>query len=110
MSVIVTPAKARPCPTSGPGHRGAGAPRRERLAGLRRARPGAKYNENRAFSPRKAAAAGYNRSLFQLLTQKIRYLADQWKINGISPPINELEPPYQAKNNGIRAGCENKKI
>src|SRR5271165_2987875 len=57
MSVIVTPAKARPCPTSGPGHRGAGAPRRERLAGLRRARPGAKYNENRAFSPRKATAA-----------------------------------------------------
>jgi hypothetical protein len=76
----------------------------------RRARPGAKYNEDRAFSPRKATAVGCNRSLFQLLTQKIRYLADQWKINGISPPINELEPPYQAKNNGIRAGCENKKI
>jgi hypothetical protein len=52
--------------------------------------PGAKYNENRAFSSQKATAARYNRSLFQRLAREIRYLADQWKINGIFSPINEF--------------------
>jgi hypothetical protein len=61
-----------------------------RLAGQGHASPGSKYNENRDFSPQRATAAGYNRSLFQLLTRKIRYLADQWKINGIFSPINEF--------------------
>jgi hypothetical protein len=43
----------------------------------------ARYNENRAFWPQKATVIGKNRSLFQPLARKIRYLADQWKINGI---------------------------
>jgi hypothetical protein len=38
-----------------------------------------------------------------MLTRQIRYLADQWKINGIFSPINELKAPYQPKNNGIGA-------
>jgi len=48
------------------------------------------YKENRAFSPQKAAATGKNRSLFQPLARQIRYLADQWKINGIFSSINEF--------------------
>jgi hypothetical protein len=48
------------------------------------------YNENRAFSPQKATAARYNRSLFQRVAREIRYLADQWKINGVFSPINEF--------------------
>jgi len=35
--------------------------------------PGAKYNENHAFSPQKATAAWHNRSLFQRLAREIRY-------------------------------------
>jgi hypothetical protein len=66
-----------------------------------------KCNENRAFRYQIAAAGRYNRSLFQWRTQKIRYLADQWNFNGILPPINEFKPPYQPKNNGVRAGREN---
>jgi len=51
---------------------------------------GAKYNENRAFCHQTATAARYNRSLFERLAQKIRYLADQWNFNGIFSPINEF--------------------
>jgi hypothetical protein len=58
-----------------------------------RAHPAAKCSENRAFSPEKATAIGKNRSLFQPLARKIRYLADQWKINGIFSPINEFFAP-----------------
>jgi hypothetical protein len=50
----------------------------------------ASYNENRAFSPQKATATGKNLSLFQPLARQIRYLADQWQINGIFSPINEF--------------------
>ena len=57
----------------------------------RRARPVlAQYSENRAFRHETVAAAGYNLSLFQWVTRQIRYLADQWKINGILSPINEF--------------------
>jgi hypothetical protein len=75
-------------------------------AGLRRVHRG-RNNENRAFSPQNGHIGRYSRLLFQPLTRQIRYLADQWKINGIFSPINELEPPYQPKNNGIRAGRKN---
>jgi hypothetical protein len=51
---------------------------------------GGEYNENRAFSPQKATAIGKNRSLFQALARQIRYLADQWEINGNFSPINEF--------------------
>jgi hypothetical protein len=51
---------------------------------------GGEYNENRAFSPQKATAMEKNISLFQRLARQIRYLADQWKINGIFSPINEF--------------------
>jgi hypothetical protein len=37
----------------------------------------AKYNENCAFCHEAATMSGYDRSLFQSLTKKIRYLADQ---------------------------------
>jgi hypothetical protein len=30
-----------------------------------------------------------------------------WRNNGILPPINEFARPYQSKNNGIYAACEN---
>jgi hypothetical protein len=60
------------------------------------------YNENRDFSPQNGYRGRYNRLLFQPLTQQIRYLAEQWEINGIFRPINELKRPYQPKNNGIR--------
>jgi hypothetical protein len=53
------------------------------LRGCGRIPLAAKYNENRAFSPQKATVVGKNRSLFQPLARQIRYLADQWKINGI---------------------------
>jgi hypothetical protein len=60
-----------------------------------------KYSENRAFCDETATAAGYNRSLFQSLTSQIRYLADQWKINGIFSPINE----FSGANNRITMEC-----
>jgi hypothetical protein len=53
-----------------------------------------------------AATVRYNRLLFQRLTGEIRYLPDQWRINRIFPPINELKRPYQSKNNRIRTGRE----
>jgi hypothetical protein len=60
------------------------------LKGLRPHPAGGEYNENRAFSPQKATAIGKNRSPFQPFMRQIRYLADQWKINGIFSPINEF--------------------
>jgi hypothetical protein len=72
------------------------------MAGQRR------VDENRAFSPQKSHSGRYSRLLYQPLTRQIRYLADQWKINGIFSPINEFEPPYQPNNNRIRAGRKNR--
>jgi hypothetical protein len=40
----------------------------------------ANYNENRAFRHKPATEGGHNASLFQRLTNRIRYLADQWNF------------------------------
>jgi hypothetical protein len=85
------------------GHRGEAS-----CGGAARIPPAAKYNENRAFHRKTAMLAGYNHSLFQPFMRQIRYLADQWNFNGILASINELKRPYQSKNNGIRAACENR--
>jgi hypothetical protein len=42
--------------------------------------PPGKNNENRAFCNGMATASRYGRTLFQLLTRKIRYLGEQWNF------------------------------
>jgi len=56
------------------------------------------------FAP-KGHGVRYNRSLFQRLARKIRYLADQWKINGIFSLINEFCARYQSNNNDPAGPC-----
>jgi hypothetical protein len=56
-----------------------------------------RYSENRDFRPRPADSAQKNNTPYQRLRDKIRYLADQWKINGIFSPINE----FRGANNRI---------
>jgi hypothetical protein len=63
-----------------------------------------KYNENRAFRYKTAAAPWQNQFSFNHLHGK--FVAR--RINRISPPINELKPPYQPNYNGKYAGCENR--
>ena len=70
---------------------------------------GGENNENRVFSPQNGPSSRYSRLSCRPLTRKIRYLADQLKINGIFSPINELEQAYQSNNNRIRVCSENGK-
>jgi hypothetical protein len=65
----------------------------------------AKYNENRVFRHKTAAAAWQNGFRLNHLLGKFVTLRN----NGIFPPINELKPPYQPNNNRKYAGCENTK-
>jgi len=67
------------------GHRG-----EAHLKGLRSHPLATQYNENRAFQHKTAMVAAHNRLLSQPLMRQIRYLADQWNINGIFSPINEF--------------------
>jgi hypothetical protein len=85
------------------------APREARLAGLRPHPAGAKTTKIVLLRPQNGPSGRYSRLLCQPLTRKIRYLPDQWKINGIFSPINELKRAYQSKNNRIHVRRENGK-
>jgi hypothetical protein len=55
------------------------------------------------FAIQNAVAGGYAPCFISHLRKKFV----TWRINGISPSINELKRPYQPNNNGIGAGSEN---
>jgi hypothetical protein len=49
---------------------------------------GSEYSVNHVFRPKNAQALGYNRLLFQLVTRKIGYLAEQLNFNGRSTELS----------------------
>jgi plasmid stability protein len=78
--------------------------------GSRHSPSGAKYNENRVFSPQHGHNDGCRRLLYQRFTTRNSLLGGSIEYQSNFCAEQRIQTAHQSKNNGISAGRENRRI